>query len=112
MGVLAEAFEKITAVIVYTESIEGLMFSDFRHVWQRTGVGPRFRMWVLDEKLRDAEWNDKSNVLFSITGMNPDKISNQRLMIDCKSKTFEEMCSEAKMVFELSELINATALQG
>jgi len=110
MGVLPEAFEKITAVIVYTESIEGLMFSDFRHVWQRTGAGPRFRMWVMNEKLRNAEWEDKSNILFLITGMNPDKIGTQRLIIDFKSKSFEEACSQAEIALELSDLIEKHAL--
>ena len=80
IGVHPDALKKITAIIVYTESLEGLMFSDFRYVWQRNGVGPRFRMWVLDEELRHAELEDRSDVLFKITGMNPDKVCNQRLM--------------------------------
>ena len=34
------------------------MSTDFRYVWQGTNpdVGQRFRMFVLDEKLRDAEY--------------------------------------------------------
>lgn len=86
IGIVPEAFEKITAVIVYTESLEGLMFSDFRHVWQRNGAGPRFHMWVIDEKLRNAEWMDESNILFYITGMNPSKELTQMVMLDCKTE--------------------------
>ena len=68
-----EAFSKITAIIVYTSSLDQLMFTDFRYVWQGTNpdVGQRFRMFVLDEKLRDAEISCNSKVLFTITGMRP-----------------------------------------
>lgn len=83
IGITAEAYNKISAVIVYTESLEGLMFSDFRYVWQRNGVGPRFRMWVLDEKLRCA---DESNILLGITGMNPSEGLTQWAMVDYKLK--------------------------
>lgn len=72
-GLNEEVYDKVTAVIVYTESLEGLMFGDFRFVWQRNGCGPRFRMWVLDEDVREAELSDKSDALFKLTGMNPDK---------------------------------------
>lgn len=109
IGILPDAFEKITAIIVYTESLEGLMFSDFRHVWQRNGAGPRFRMWVIDEKLRNAEWADESNVLVYITGMNPSKALTQMVMIDCKSKTEEEEIESAILGVELVKLIQKNA---
>ena len=49
------------------------MSTDFRYVWQGTNpdVGQRFRMFVLDEKLRDAEISCNSKVLFTITGIRP-----------------------------------------
>ena len=71
IGINPDAYDKITAIIVYTESIEGLMFNDFRYVWQRNGAGTRFRMYVLDDELRISEWNDESDILFMITHMNP-----------------------------------------
>jgi hypothetical protein len=109
IGILPDAFEKITAVIVYTESLEGLMFSDFRHVWQRNGAGPRFRMWVIDEKLRNAERADESNVLLNITAMNPSKELTQMVMIDCKSKTNVERAETSKLGLELMKLIQKNA---
>lgn len=109
MGISLDAFEKISAIIVYTESLEGLMFSDFRHVWQRNGAGPRFRMWVIDEKLRNAEWEDKSNVLFYITGMNPSKEMTQMAMIDCQSKTNEEKNETDLFCLELVKMIQTNA---
>jgi len=104
-GVVPEAYTKISAVIVYTESLEGLMFSDFRYVWQRNGVGPRFCMWVLDEKLRQAEWDDKSNILLRATGMNPSKCLTQMEMIDYKSKTLDEHIECIKFSMDLKKLI-------
>ena len=104
IGILPEAYNKISAIIVYTESLEGLMFSDFRYVWQHNGVGPRFRMWVLDERLRQAEWNDESNILFHVTGMNPSKALTQKAMIDYKSKTIDDRIEREKFSLELTTL--------
>lgn len=68
-----EANKKISAVIVYSSSLEQLMFSDFTFSWVKSAIaGPHFRMFVIDEKLRNAEINDESTLLFNITGMNPD----------------------------------------
>lgn len=105
IGISPDVFKKITAVIVYTESLEGLMFSDFRYVWQRNRRGPRFRMWVINEKLRNAELDDKSNVLFNITGMNPDKELTQLIMTDCKSTTITEEVESAKFCVDLISVI-------
>lgn len=56
-------FEKITAVIVYTESLSGLMFSDFRWIWTRNERNlPHFGivgMHIID------------NIIFETTSMNP-----------------------------------------
>lgn len=111
MGVLSEAYDKITAVIVYTESLEGLMFSDFRYVWQQNGAGPRFRMWVIDEKLRHAEWADESDILFKITGMNPSKELTQLAMIDYKIKTSIVKSDVNIFATELTELIQKNAMR-
>lgn len=109
IGISEDAYEKISAVVVYTESLEGLMFSDFRYVWQKRGAGTRFRMWVVDEKLREAELSDESNVLFYVTGMNPDKPLTQMAMTDCKSKTDDERIEAIRIGMELIDLIKEKA---
>lgn len=68
-----DIYKKISAIIVYSSSIEELMFCEFRHVWQRNGKGCKFRMFVLDESLRNRELSNESNLLFQLTGMNPDQ---------------------------------------
>ncbi len=105
-----ELFDKITAVVVYSESLEGLMFSDFRYVWQRSKVDTHFRMWVINEKLRKSELNDSSDILFRITGMNPDPQLTQHLMLDYKSSNFEETLESAYIGTKLSNIIKDNAL--
>ena len=62
LGVNEEVYEKITAVIVYTESISGLMFNDFKWVWTQGENGmPHFGIVGLHNR----------EELFEITGMNP-----------------------------------------
>jgi len=110
VGVIPDAMEKITAIIVYTESLEGLMFSNFLHVWQHNGVGQRFRMWVIDEKLRNAECKDESNILFYTTGMNPCKALTQFAMVDFKTKTYTEKIEAGVLSTELIELIRKNVM--
>lgn len=105
IGISPEAFKKITAIIVYTESLEGLMFGDLRYFWQRCGAGPRFRMWVLDEKLRKAEREDRSNILFYSTGMNPSDGLTQMAMADFKSANNEERAEAERLGKELVTII-------
>lgn len=105
-----ELFDKITAVVVYSESLEGLMFSDFRYVWQRSKVDTHFRMWVINEKLRKSELSDSSDILFRITGMNPDPQLTQHLMLDYKSSNFEETLESAYIGTKLSNIIKDNAL--
>lgn len=67
-----EAYDKISAIIVYSSSIDQLMFSDFRYVWQGSRpVGQKFRMFVLNKELEENELSGKSSELFEITGMKP-----------------------------------------
>ena len=62
LGVNEEVYEKITAVIVYTESLSGLMFGDFRWVWiGDSHNNPHFGIV--------ANHNPKD--IFTVTGMNP-----------------------------------------
>lgn len=60
-GISDEVYNKITAIIVYTESLNGLMFSDFRYIWTRSPEGnPHFAIIGMH--------NTQS--LFETTGMN------------------------------------------
>ena len=62
LGIHDEVYDKITAVVVYTESLHGLMFGDFRWVWIRGHDGqPQFGLVGLHN----------SDGLFDTTGMNP-----------------------------------------
>lgn len=62
LGVDEEVYDKITAVVVYTESLYGLMFVDLRYIWQRVdGLQPHFGIIPLHN----------SDRLFDITGINP-----------------------------------------
>ena len=106
LGVSLDIFNKITAIVVYTEALEGLMFSDFRNVWQNNGRGQRFRMWVLDDKLRKAEITRESDILFHITGMKPTDELTQMAMLDCKSKTESEILESAVIGRKLADLIS------
>ncbi|MBD5131308.1 MAG: hypothetical protein HDT28_01745 [Clostridiales bacterium] len=105
-----EVFKKITAVVVYTESLEGVMFNDFRYVWQTNGQGQKFRIWILDKDLREAEKNDKSNIILKITGMNPHPPLTQCLMLDYKSKTEAERVDACKLSLDLCDLIKKCAI--
>ena len=84
------------------------MFSDLRFIWQRNGVGPRFRMWVLDPKLREAELANQSDILLHITGMNPDQNEKRLFLSSYQNKSFEEL---ANLNQRLVELMEQNALQ-
>lgn len=109
IGIIKDAYEKISAIVVYTDSLEGIAFGDFRYVWQRNGVGPRFRMWILDEKLRQSEENGSSNILFRVTGMRPSKPQTQYVMLDYKFKNITEKAQGAYLGLQLCNLIKDNA---
>lgn len=109
LGVSPDVFEKITAVIVYTDALEGLMFLDFRNVWQMNGLGQKFRMWVLKDELRKAESSDESDTLFRITGMNPSNEPIEMAMLDYRSKTDIERVESAIFGEKLEKLIEEYA---
>lgn len=90
MGVVPDAFQKISAIIVYTESLEGVMFTDYRHVWQRNGAGTRFRIYTLDQNIRQNVFEDAGEFVFQMTGMNPCQNEKCMALIDFKSTTEEE----------------------
>ena len=109
IGISKDAYDKISAIVVYTESLEGIAFGDFRYVWQQNGAGPRFRMWILDDKLRQAEANGSSNILFRVTGMQPSKPHTQYVMLDYKSKNITESAEGAYFELQLCKLIKDNA---
>ena len=62
MNVNKDVYEKITAIIVYTESLSGLMFGDFRWVWTHGPEGmPHFGIVGIHNP----------DALFETTGMKP-----------------------------------------
>lgn len=86
VGVKKAFFDKISAVIVYTESLEGLMFQSFQHVWQSNISGPRFRMWINNHIYNDQINNAFRSDLFDITGMNQSQGLEQYYMCDLKGE--------------------------
>lgn len=93
---------KISAIIVYTSSIEELMFSDFRHVWQRGSAGCKFRMWLIDET--------KRNEIIKLTGMNPDMAATHVCMIDYPCSCVEEEAEREIVLRDLQTIIVNNAL--
>ncbi len=62
IGVKEEVYDRITAVIVYTEPLNSLMFDDFRYVWTKGADGmPHFGIVGMHN----------CDSLYKITGMNP-----------------------------------------
>ena len=109
-----EAYDKITAIIVYTSSLNQLMYSDFRHSWMRSHVGPRFRMFVLDKNLREKELNDDSSLLFMMTRMKPSLPESNRLLYTYNSATENKSnftVETTKFLDSALEIINENFLE-
>lgn len=74
IGISEDAFKKISAIIVYTEALDGLMFSDFKDVWIRHGGLTCFRMIVNpNEKniFTDDIYKRRLETLGQVTAMYP-----------------------------------------
>lgn len=110
IGVKEEVFDKISAVIVYTESIEGIVFQSFQHVWQGNKDGPRFRMWVNPLMFDCSCEYEYLKRIFEITGMNKTNYLDQMLMGDFKQYDFYSKCDAEKMANELHDIIQSNAL--
>ncbi len=112
----SEAYEKITAVIVYTSSLDQLMFSDFRYSWQGSPkVGSRFRMFVLDKNLREKELANESDILLKITGMNPSLLEPQKWRILFEHNwtdktTLDSRAKDCKFGVDALKIVNENAL--
>ncbi|MEG1726017.1 MAG: hypothetical protein RR313_11540 [Anaerovoracaceae bacterium] len=109
-----EAFEKITAVIVYTSSLDQLMFSDFRHAWQASeNVGSRFRMFVLNNELKNE--SNMSKVLFELTGMNPHNQKPEGLRVLAsynwsKQTSISSMATDCNFGVKVLDIISSSPL--
>jgi len=66
-------------------------------------------MWVVNDKLRNAERNGKSDILFYITHMNPDDALTQAIMMDYKIKTEDDRRMAYKIGYDLAQLIQQNA---
>lgn len=108
-----DVYEKITAVIVYTSSLDQLMFSDFRYSLQPSPeVGARFRIFVLNKELRELELTEQSNLLFRITGMKPSRQEPNKWRMLCNhnwssTTSLEEKADDCKFDCDALSIINA-----
>ena len=68
-------------------------------------------MFVLDERLRNDELSDKSNLLFQLTGMNPDKPETLAALVACSSRTPKEKEFNNKFANQATKLILTNALK-
>ncbi len=73
---------KISAIIVYCESMNELMFSNFDYVWQYGEIGSRFRCLINNQS--------KKTKIGKITQMYEDKGIIQYSMFSLSPKLFQE----------------------
>ena len=67
IGILEEAYDKISAIIVYSDSLNGLAYMDLRHIW----MNRKFRMIAINQ-----------NINYRIlTGMNADPDPEQIMCV-------------------------------
>lgn len=96
IGINEEALRKISAIIVYQDSFDSLIFGDFRHMWN----GYNFRMlpnMLIDQNLIDID------IIKDVLRMNPPKKNDE--MMPYAFEIGEQYLSDA---FELTEFINKT----
>lgn len=105
-----DAYKKITAVIVYSSSIDQLMFCNFRHVWERNGQNCKFRMFVLDKKLKEAELSNQSDLLFRMTGMNPDTDNPHVLLANTPCKNVQDQLENDLFLTQAYKITTENAL--
>lgn len=109
MGVNKKAFEKLTAIVVYTSSLNTMVFQDLRYLWstRRFVILPNLH---LDSSLRNNE------LLLKVTNMDYKKNTRiPHVMCDFKSQLQFEIVPEniyyMKKALELNELITRFALE-
>ena len=67
IGILEEAYDKISAIIVYSDSLNGLAFMDLRYIW----INQKFRMIALNPNINYKKY----------TGMNADPDPNMTMCV-------------------------------
>lgn len=99
-----DAYKKITAIIVYTSSLDQLMFSDFLHCWISTSPKGRhhFRMLLLDK-------NVDKGLLRDYTVMNPDEpIPHEfRILANVNSSNAEQQ----KLLLDILKIVEKEYLK-
>ena len=89
------------------------MFTDYRHVWQQNGAGPRFRMYALDRNITQSIYDDSREFIFKLTGMNPCEPETRLALVDLKIKTAEDRHNALALRKKYQELITEDViLQG
>lgn len=81
------------------------MFTDFRHVWQQNGAGPRFRMYTLDRNITQTVYEDSRDFILHLTNMNPSEPETRLALMDLKIKTAEDRRNAVALIKNYQELI-------
>lgn len=100
MGIKEEAFEKITAIIIYQDSLNSLLFQDFRYLWS-TKCFAMLPNTNLPNNLLDID------LLLQITGMNPEDKENHHfpeLMFDFEKDELESKVIDINNIIAKSYL--------
>ena len=111
MGICEEAYEKISAIVVYTSSLNSIIFQDLRYLWstRRFAIMPNLY-------LNSSLLNDR--LLLKATDMDYKK--NQRIprvMCDFKTESHHQLeispenIDNIKIACDLNELITHHALR-
>lgn len=101
-GINKNELEKISAIIVYTEDLEGFMFSDFRYTWKTDPKwGTKFRIWIRDKRQRVD-----NGLIFHLTHMNPTPFEYIPALVSIgKSDKIENDNDKAKICNEIQKII-------
>jgi hypothetical protein len=99
MGVLEAAYEKISAIVVYTSSLNTIVFQDFRYLWST-------RCFAIMPLQGDA------NQLLKITDMDyKNNRPTPHLLCDFKAKTMEEQVQVVVQSMQINQIIMENSLQ-
>lgn len=103
IGVNPDALSKISAIVVYTEGLEGLLFGDFKYIWQQNiHSDPHFCACVIN---RDDEelYNNNCDILLQAIGMRPSG--------DCPYVGLYSAYRPHRCVGKLAEIVNHYAVK-
>lgn len=95
-GIEETAYEKISAIVVYTSSMNNLIFQDLRYLWATRNFA--IIPMNVDEKL-----------LLQVTGMDYKmNCTTPYILADFKSRNIEEMAREVRICGKANELVKQT----